>query len=325
MKDLIVKRRNFIANRVVISQLMLIFLTNLFTSLIILLGIEEAFIPIWYLYLLIIPITSVIFGFIKRKKFYFECHWIITLIPILVPWLSITVFIGVVVDYFLGLGKTLAVSLVVSIYYVLGYGIARILRTKTVQNKFKKKVKLGRDRFRINLFLVVLIPSLIYIVFSITYGIFLLQYFLKINNIGGIFVEYYGEFRNCLQCTSAVFFMLSGIGIFISMALNFLMLINLTNTKGYSVEQDPPNRLILAFLCSTVIVMGICWILAEFFIPPIPIGKRGGGSGGVRVSGARGSGGSGTFKRDKVEYEKMADIYKRYETIDKEWDKKNLL
>ncbi|MFW9873740.1 MAG: hypothetical protein ACFFG0_11600 [Candidatus Thorarchaeota archaeon] len=325
MKELVVKRRNFIANRVVISQLTLIILTNLFTSLIILLKIEEAIIPYWYLYLLIIPIASGTFGFIKRKKLYFEYHWIITLIPILVPWLSITVFVGVVVDNFLGIGKTLAVSLVVSIYYVLGYGIARILRFKRVQKKFKKKAKLGRDRFRINLFLLVTIPSLIYIAFSITYGLYLLQYFMKLNNIGGIYIEHYGVFRNCLQCTSAVFFMLSGIGIVISMVLNFIMLINLTNTKGYSVEQDPPNRLILAFLCSTVIVMCICWILAEFFIPPIPIGKKGGSSGAARVGRASGSGGNGTFKRDKVKYEKMADIYKRYEMIDKEWDKKSLL
>ena len=322
MKDLIIKRRNFIANRVVVSQLILLLLTDLFVSLIILLGIEEAIMPFWYLYLLIIPIASAIFGFLKRRKFYFRYHWTVALIPIIVPWLSITVFIGVVVDHYLGIGKTLAVSLVISLYYVLGYSIARILRSKIVQKKFKKKVKLGRDRFRINLFLLVTIPFLLYIVFSIIYGIFLLQYYMKINNIGSIYGADYGEFRNCLQCAAAAFFMISGIGIGISMTFNFIMLINLTNYKGYSVEKDPPNRLILAFLCSTVIVMCIYWIFAEFFIPPIPGGK-GGGSGG-RGSGGSGTGG-GSFKRDEIKYEKTATIKKRYQMIDNEWERKALI
>lgn len=321
-KDLVKYRRNFVANRVVYSQLILLFLTNLFTFLIILLRLTEYFIQFWYIYIFIIPVISVALGYIKRRAFYFKYHWLFTLAPLVIPWLSITIYVGVVIDYFLGFGKTIAVSLILSLFYLLGYALARILKSEKVLKLFKKESKIGQDKYKSNLFLLVLITSLIFITFTLTYGLFLLNYYLNANNIESIYAKDYGEFRNCLQCVVGAFIIISGIGIVTSMVFNYIMLSSLTNIKGYSVEKDPPNRLILAFLCITAIIMGICWIFAELLFPPIP---GGGGGGGGGDGGGGGGGGNGSSKKDKsLAYKKIKGINNVHEMIEKEWEK-NLL
>jgi hypothetical protein len=70
-----------------------------------------------------------------------------------------------------------------------------------------------------------------------------------------------------------------------------------------------------------MIVMIICWILAEFLVPPI-IG--GGGKGGGRSARVRSSR-SGSGKSEVKPYRKFKDIHAEYEAKDRLWDKHNLL
>ena len=71
MEDLMIKRVYFISNRVVLSQVILLFLTALITSAIILADLAMVILPFWYIYLIIIPIVLIILTYIKRKWVYF--------------------------------------------------------------------------------------------------------------------------------------------------------------------------------------------------------------------------------------------------------------
>ena len=64
--------------------------------------------------------------------------------------------------------------------------------------------------------------------------------------------------------------------------------------------------------------MIICWILAEFLVPPV-IG--GGGKGGGHSSSSGGSSRSSKVKP----YRKFNDIYAELEAKDRLWNKHNLL
>ena len=316
-----IKRVYFISNRVVLSQVVLLFLTAVITSAIILVDLASIILPFWYIYLLIIPVTLVILTFIKRKWMYFQGKWIMVPFILGLIWLSFTVYIGVAIDYNLGIGKTFTISFFLIILYLIGYCLARLIRTEKFYSKFEKKFKIGKDRFRKNFFWIGLFVSIILIVSTFFAGWQLVDYFLREKGIHSIYGEDYEEFLSCLECALSVIFMFSGILIVIFWILNYFTLSGLYDTDNASVEKDTPSKLIAIFLRNSMIVMVICWILAEFLVPPIIGGGGKGGGRGVRVRSSH----RGSSKSEAKPYQKFKDIYTGYEAKDRLWDKHNLL
>ena len=179
----------FISNRVVLSQVVFLFLTALITSAIILADLAMVILPFWYIYLLIIPITLIILTYIKRKWMYFHGNWVMVPIILGITWLSFTIYIGVAIDYNLGIGKTFTISASLIILYLIGYGLARLIRTEKVYSKFNKKFKIGKDRFRKNLFWIGLLVSVILIFSTFFSGWQLVDYFLREKGIQSIYGE----------------------------------------------------------------------------------------------------------------------------------------
>ncbi len=311
----------FISNRVVLSQVVLLFLTAVITSAIILADLAMIVIPFWYIYLIIIPIALIILTYIKRKWMYFHGNWMMVPFILGLIWLSFTVYIGVAIDYNLGIGKTFTISLSLIVLYLIGYGLARLTRTERVYSKFTKKLKIGTDRFRKNLFWIGFLISVILILSTLFAGWQLVDYFLREKGIQSIYGEDYGAFLSCLECALSAIFMFSGILIVIFWILNYFTLSGLYDTDNASVEKDTPSKLMTIFLRNSMIVMIICWILAEFLVPPI-IG--GGGKGGGRSARIRSSR-SGSGKSETKPYRKFKDINAEYEAKDRLWEKHNLL
>ena len=311
----------FISNRVVLSQVVLLFLTAVITSALILADLAMVIIPFWYIYLLIIPIALIILTYIKRKWIYFHGNLIIVPFILGLTWLSFTIYIGVAIDYNLGIGKTFTISTSLIFLYLIGYGLARLTRTEKVYSKFNKKLKIGKERFRKNLFWIGFLISVILILSTFFAGWQLVDYFLREKGILSIYGEDYGEFLSCLECALSVIFMFSGILIVIFWILNYFTLSGLYDTDNASVEKDTPSKLITIFLRNSMIVMIICWILAEFLVPPV-IG--GGGKGGGRSARIRSSR-SSSSKSEVKPYRKFKDINEQYEAKDRLWDKHNLL
>jgi len=233
-------------------------------------------------------------------------------------WLSFTLYIGVAIDYNLGIGKTFTISTSLIVLYLIGYGLARLIRTEKVYSKFNKKLKWGKDRFRKNLFWMGFIVSVILIFSTFFTGWQLVNYFLREMGIQSIYGEDYGAFLGCLECALSAIFMFSGILIVIFWILNYFTLSGLYDIDNASVEKDTPNKLITIFLRNSLIVMIICWILVEFLVPPV-IG--GGGKGGGHSSSSGGSSRSSKVKP----YRKFNDIYAELEAKDRLWNKHNLL
>jgi hypothetical protein len=316
-----IKRVYFISNRVVLAQVVLLFLTAVITSAIILTDLALIILPFWYVYLIIMPIVLIILAYIKRKWMYFHGNWIMVSFILGLIWFSFTIYIGVAIDYNLGIGKTFAISTSLIILYLIGYGLARLIRTEKVYSKFNKKLKWGKDRFRKNLFWMGFFVSVILIVSTLFAGWQLVDYFLREKGIQSIYGEDYGVFLSCLECALSAIFMFSGILIVIFWILNYFTLSGLYDLDNASVEKDTPNKLIAIFLRNSMIVIFICWILAEFLVPPI-IG--GGGKGGGRSARIRSSR-SGSGKSEAKPYRKFKDIYTEYEAKDRLWGKHNLL
>ena len=153
----------FISNRVVLSQVVLLFLTAVITSALILADLAMVILPFWYIYLLIIPIALIILTYIKRKWIYFHGNLIMVPFILGLTWLSFTIYIGVAVDYNLGIGKSFTISCSLIFLYLIGYGLARLTRTEKVYSRFNKKLKYGKDRFRKNLFWIGFFVSVILI------------------------------------------------------------------------------------------------------------------------------------------------------------------
>lgn len=323
MEDLMLKRVYFISNRIVLSQAIFLVCTAIITSILILTDIASSIIPYWYVYLLIIPIILIIATLIKRKWFHFYKNWLLVLVPMGLIWLSFTIYIGVFIDYNLGIGKTFTISIAILIMYLIGYALARLFRREEFYSRFKKKFKIGKDRFRKNLFWLGFAFSLLMITFTFTTGWVLLEYTLEINVIESIYGPDYGTFLSCLPCALSALYMFSGILIVVFWILNYLTLSGLLDLDNASVEKDPPSKLIMIFLRNSMIVVIICWILAEFLVPPIFGG--GGKGGGTRSSRVRSSRSASSDSGQPKLYSKFKDINAQYAAKDKLWEKHNLL
>ncbi len=257
------KRVYLIAKHVVLSQISLLILTGIITILISLIGFTAArllsLLVFWMIFEFIIPVFSIIYIYFKRNTFYYNFSWRQILLYYLIIWLSITTYIGIFVDFYLGFGKTLLTGLCLSLYYIIGYLIAK--KCWSIRFYFNKKQI--KYLFRI--------ISIVLIIGFLILGWYILNLSIKGNNIKGIPENVDESFLSEFIFTIGLFTMLNGFGIVLSAYLNFRMLYLLYAEPFWNVKSDSPNKLYMKCLSRTMICMFFFWLFMEIFFPPISI------------------------------------------------------
>lgn len=284
LSDILGERTCFVGDRIAFSQVILLLITGILTYIIGMLDLSTIILSFWYILVLILPISIIIIIIKKRKNLWYNHKWSFIILPVFVVWVSLTLCIGVAIDYFLGLGKTLYVCIFLSLYYFTGYIFGRTIRNFKALN------------FETSIFKPVFWASIVLIVVPLIIGGIMLDFEIKTNNITSFYIEDYGKFSSCFSCALSIFIMLSGVGIVFSMILNWLLLSGLSEGKAkHHIVNTPPNKLIFLNLVGTAIFIGIVWIFMELLIPPI-VGGGGGGGG----SGGGGGGNSRTGNKYSV-------------------------
>ncbi|NHI94709.1 MAG: hypothetical protein EAX96_19620 [Candidatus Lokiarchaeota archaeon] len=288
------KRSYFIGDRVMISQVLLLLLTGSLTLIIESLNLSWIFINLWWLICLILPLASIIIIGTKKLSLYFKHHWFITFILLFIVWASFTLFFGLLIDDFVGAKNAFVESLYISAMYAAGYGIARLLRM--ARHSFSKGVLIG---IAVGISSVIIIGTLIL-------GGVILQYGLTLAGVSELFSSTtYSKILTSQTCVNGIYIMLSGIGIVISMGIQYFMFYCLFDPKGLDVEEDPPNELYLKMMIGSMVITFIAWILLLLLIPPI----AGGGGGSGKSSNSNSN--SNKNKRKKSYYRRTY-YYSRY-------------
>jgi len=253
LDDLLIKekRTNFVANKVVLSQFAFLLTTGILTTL--LYSFRNIILHLWIVFLILIPGMIIVVYYHKRDIIFYKIHWIVIVFPFAILWLSITLFLGIFFDTTFGTGKTITVSLFLSIFYITGYILASILRK--IHGKWSKRA--------------IIFFCVLLILFTFLIGLrLIIQSFINAN-IRGIDFEEYGMFLSCESCILSIFIAISGLAIVISGLLNYWMLYAINQSKKKNVLTESPNRLIHKFLLATVIIMFLIWLLMILLLPPI--------------------------------------------------------
>ena len=289
IQEILDKRTYFIGDRVAVSQVLFQLFTGAITYSLELLNLTDFVINhLWWLFLLILPISTIILLAIKKISLYFDHHWLFSSLIFLIIWSSFTIYLGVLVDEFSGYGNAFFISLFIGLIYFIGYFYAKMIRK--VRHSLSGRTLAG----------VVLIISLVLILVNIGLGIY--TYNNGINDIQGeqalkfmLFMEIftdidlnwirflplsveYADIINNQICRIGIYIMLTGVGIVISMLMHYFMFYCLHDPKGLDVEENPPNQLYIRVMIVSIILTFISWILLLVLFPPIPAGgkKKGG-------------------------------------------------
>jgi hypothetical protein len=277
------QRAYYIMDRVVLLQFAFLIITGTITSFIIMADIQNSIIEYWFSYLIVIPGIIISLSLLKRKMMGPSKTWKEAILPIMLLWFALTISLGSIFDVMFGIGTTFWVSTFMAIYYGLGYILAKKIR----RNRFRVPKKYWQISVPIMCITFCLVPLIS--------GLNILNEIVAKYNIRSFFLHDYGEFLNCFPCALSIFYLISGIGITLSMLLNYCVLADLClDTVKSNVIYKPPSKLIFNYLMGTSIIMFVLWVFFEILIPPL-IGGRGSGS----ISGGGGSGGAGggTSKR----------------------------
>jgi len=279
--DLKDKRAYYVMDRVVLLQVTFLFITGMITSLIVMVKIQYLITNHWYLYVFIIPIIIINISILKMKKWGPSKTWQEAIVPNLLLWCVLTIFLGVTFDVIFGYGTTFWVSLFIAMFYGIGYKLAKILR----HNRF---------RFSEKCWLIFMpLICLFFISVPLISGLNILFDIVEKYEIRSFFLHDYGKFLNCFPCALSIFYMISGIGITLSMSLNYAAFAQLSiDTVKSNVIYKSPSKLIFKYLIGTSIIMFVFWIFLEILIPPIIGGGGNGSSGG----GGGGGGANGSSK-----------------------------
>lgn len=298
------KRTYFVSDRVVFSQIMCLFVTGLIVSLIEILGIEEILLPFWFIYCLIIPLVLIVVLIVIREKLYLDHHWLFSFLFHLHIWLSFTVYLGVLVDFFIGPFNVLIVSFFIALIYFLGYVFARIVR-------------MSRFALSKGVLILIVIAAFAFII----YLSFLSAFFIIASETPFFFGKLFFNIRLTASFVFGVYVIISGIGIVISMGLHYFMLFSLYDPRGLDVDEDPPNELYIKFMAISMVITFIGWILLLILFPPV----AGGGKGkkkGIRIKG----GSSRVYRRTRYRYHstyrrlrRRRKGYREHGPIEEEW------
>jgi NADH:ubiquinone oxidoreductase subunit 5 (subunit L)/multisubunit Na+/H+ antiporter MnhA subunit len=211
------------------------------------------------------------------------------------------------VDLFLGFGKTLISGLGLSLYYVIGYFIAK--KSWNIRLHITKEQLKNVSR----------IISIILIIGSLILGWYILTLSADANNFKGISKEVPMSLLSDITFTIGIIIMLSGFGIVISGHLNFRMIYLLYAETLWNVKGHSPNKLYMKCMSRTIIWMFFFWLFMELYIPPIGNKKKG-----------RAPGKGIDLKLDKMHWERTKKIKPQFipkakNLVYNEWKKENLV
>ncbi|NVM03389.1 MAG: hypothetical protein HWN67_13745 [Candidatus Helarchaeota archaeon] len=300
LQELLDKRTYFIGDRVAVSQILFLLFSGSIVFLLELLDLSNFVInTLWWIFLLVLPIITIILIIIKKVSLYFNHHWLLSSQLFLIIWSSFTIYLGIFVDEFYGYGNALFVSLFIAFIYFIGYALSKMFRK--IRNSFSEGTLAGWILFISITLIAVTVGFGIYIynigtktiqdeqLIQIILIILHIDYIPKeIISLAPVSVEY-SAIVNSLTCRIGIYVMLTGIGIVVSMLLHYFMFYCLHDPKGLDVEENPPNQLYIRIMIVSIILTFISWILLLVLFPPIPAGgkKRGRRSGSKKKGKSR--------------------------------------
>lgn len=322
-QDLMDKRTYFIADRVMISQIFCLLLTGAFTLFVELLYLTEIFLNLWWLFLILLPIISIIIIAVKKEWLYFDNHWFVTFVFLSIIWLSFTFYLGILVDWFFGARNAFVLSLFMIVMYGAGYLLARMLRM--LRNSFSNGVLTG----------IACGISALIITFSIIFGVLVYDGGMRALGITDPFDLLFNPLLYQSQTLIfGIYIIIIGIGTTISMGLQYYTLYALYDPKGLDVEEDPPNELYLKMMIGSLVITFVAWILLLLLFPPIA-GGGGGGSKKRSSSSSSSSKSSSGGRYTRVYHYSRYRTYRYYgiknprdvyppEVVDDEWKEHDL-
>ncbi|MFW9988363.1 MAG: hypothetical protein ACFFC3_06890 [Candidatus Odinarchaeota archaeon] len=274
-KKLIDKRIVFITDRVAFSLIFNLILIGFLKLIINLFGINQFYsfmnrnFEIIFLILLMIIGLILIGGHILTRIYQNDSNntnWWICFLALKIIEIPIFLGIGVAIDYYMGIGKTFAVSSFLALIFFVGYMVSRNIRNI----RYKKSKK---TIYRILIAIILLISFTLIII-----GLIKLYGVMRIRNISTLYTPAYGKFSVCLPCALWTIIMISGVLLPIFILLSYWMFSLLYKSKRWNVVYNSPKKLFLIFLGIGSAIILIIWILVGFMIPPIPLAGGGGGS-----------------------------------------------
>ena len=281
------ERTYFIGDRITISQVFCLLITGIITFLIENLNLSEIFITYCW-WILFIPIISIRIMALKRESLYFNHHWFISFIGFSIIWSSLTVYLGVLIDSYVGFTNALLVSLIIISIGVSGYVFARYLRMIRKRSSFATKFGIVVVIYVLLLMVAMVLSKSIY-----DYGF---------NTAGLTMSDSYYEVLANDFCRIGIYIILVALGFLVSSIFSYIMLYYLYDPEGLDVEEDPPNELYVKMMIVSVVLTFISWIFLLVIIPPL------GGGGG---SGKKGKSRS---KIGKMGTSRRTLYYSRYRT-----------
>jgi len=285
--ELMDKRSYFIGDRVAISQALFLLFSGAMTYFIETLGLTVFFINfMWWILIIPIVVMGVMLG--KKESLYFNHHWLSAFLGFLIIWSSFTIYLGVLVDSFVGSGNAFLVSVFMIGMYLIGYFFARFLRM--MRHGFSNGVNIG----------IAIGLSTVLIILTVYMGVTVFNHGLS---AAGLDVYDFEQILLNQTCRLGIYVLVIGIGAVVSLAINYFMLYCLFDPKGLDVEEDPPNELYMKIMIVSIIITFISWILLLILFPPI----AGGGGGSKKKSSSSSS--SSRKRRYRRTY-----YYSRYRT-----------
>ncbi len=252
-------RTFFVADRVAISQVLYLLSAGFLSFLVEIANAAHIILFFWWLFCLIIPIGILVYIMIKTETLYVQRHWMTSFWLLFLLWNSVVVYLGVLLDtYVAGLYNGLWLSLFLSLIYMGGYLLAKLLRRL-------------RHTYASRIWTFGLIIALGLIATTSIVGGFLFSAAKAAYGAGSLgFFEVFG----CQACVTAIYLIMTGPGIDIAMGLHAYMLHCLYDPRGMDVEENVPNELYLKLLRNSMILTFISWLLLMVLFPPVAGGSK---------------------------------------------------
>ena len=304
------KRALYVADRVVISQTSFLLITGILVLLFELLG-QFVYFILTFGWIICIPITvfSIAFLYGDKENVYLNRNWTFSYAHYAIAWCSLGIYIGLLLDFFVGRYNSVIVSIVLAIIYVIGYAFARLIRW--LQNQYSNTEAIC---VAILVILIIIISGFTFMYVNVTiYADY--QITSHINDWfssslpQASFPPYYNFYN--IYIYSWVF----TIGLPISIGALYSMIYCLYNDTWFQVEIETPNKLYIKMLAINMVVIFLIWVFLTILFPPLAGGGGGGKDKKKRRSSSSGSSWSRNYHRRRyIHTYHEEDTYKKFKT-----------
>lgn len=283
------RRALFVGDRVAWTQSAALMMTGVVASLVERIGISEAF-PVFGLVgcatLLVCGVVPLAIPHV-RERFYYEFPWFFVSAPMVLIWISVTVYVGVTIDLWVGAYNVFLVSVATILMYLSGYYVARWLRVL-------RRRMTDRERW----VLIIGLASVI-IAGAIVAGLAVFDAGLEACKIAPDDWTF-SEAKGCPLAMSGIYIIVIGVGMWVSVGLQYLMLHNLYDPDGLDVNENGPNELIFKMLIWNMALTFVAWVMLLILLPPLAGGGGGGKKSGSSSKSSSRSSSKARSKRSKT-------------------------